>query len=61
MLYNIETKNVKTDMDCMECPHFDKKTKECNGLGVACFEYDQLTQTCLDPVTKLPFNPNEQK
>ena len=61
MFYNIEMKKVKTDLDCLDCPHFDKKEKRCKGIGVACFEYDQLTQTCIDPITKLAFNPGEGK
>lgn len=61
MLYNKEQNRVKQDLDCIECIHFDKKEKRCKGIGVNCFEYDQVTQTCLDPVTRLPINPNEQK
>ena len=59
MLYNIELKQEKTDMMCLECQHFDRQEKKCKGIGVACFEYDKLTQTCIDPITKLPFNPNK--
>lgn len=61
MLYNIELNKEKNDLMCLECAHYDRHEKRCKGIGVACFEYDRLTQTCLDPVTKLPFNPNEQK
>ena len=55
MLYNKELKKVKTDIDCLECPHYDKQEKRCKGIGVACFEYDPINQTCIDPITKLPF------
>ena len=59
MLYNIEMNKEKNDLMCLECPHFDKQEKRCKGIGVACFEYDPITQTCIDPITKLPFNPNK--
>lgn len=61
MLYNIETKQIKNDLSCLECPHFDKQMKKCVGIGKACFEFDQVTKTCIDPVTKLPFNPSTKK
>ena len=61
MLYNINKQRVKKDSDCNWCENFDKTTKTCNGLGVCCFEYDQITSTCIDPVTKLPFNPNDKE
>lgn len=60
-LFNIEKKHIKQDLDCIDCSHFDKQEKRCKGIGVACFEFDKTTQTCLDPITHLPFNPNEQK
>lgn len=59
MLYNTSEQRVKKDLDCASCPYFDKPTKTCNGIGVCCYEYDQVTATCIDPITKLPFNPNE--
>ena len=61
MLYNIELNKVKTDVDCLDCQHYDKEQKRCKGIGVACFEYDRITQTCIDPITNMPFNPNEKK
>ena len=35
-------------------PYYDSKKNRCNGIGKACFEYDEKTQTIIDPVTKLP-------
>ncbi len=61
MLYNIETKEIKNELSCLECPHFDKSLKKCKGLGIACFEFDPTTQTCIDPVTKLPFKANNDR
>ncbi len=60
-LYNIEKKEIKTDLLCLDCPYYDDQAKKCNGIGKACFGYDEITKTCLDPVTGLPFNPNENK
>lgn len=60
MLYNTNEKRVKQDIDCSKCPRFDKPTKTCKGMGEICFEYDKITGTCLDPITNLPFNPNEK-
>ena len=54
MLYNIEKKKVMRPTDCILCSHYDKKQKKCNGIGKACFEYDELTKTVIDGVTKLP-------
>ena len=61
MLYNIEQKTIKTDLTCLECPHFDKDLKKCVGIGKVCFEFDQVTNTCIDSVTGLPFNPNDKQ
>ena len=61
MLYNFEKKRVKKDSDCNWCEHFEKSTKKCKGFGACCFEYDQLTGSCIDPITKLPFNPTERE
>jgi len=54
MLYNIDKKRIKQDLDCIECPNYDKQDKRCKGIGKTCFEFDQTTQTCIDPITKLP-------
>ena len=54
MLYNKDLKKVKTNIDCLHCKYFDDNTKQCSGIGLVCFEYDQKTKTCIDPVTKLP-------
>ena len=54
MLYNKETKKVKTNKDCLNCVYFDKKEKKCLGLNKKCFEYDPITGTAIDGVTKLP-------
>ena len=56
MLYNVKLKKEHTNLDCPACPHFDKKYKRCNGMGKVCFEYDKITQTIFDPITKLPLN-----
>ena len=61
MLYNIEKKSVKTDMLCMDCPHYNKQIKKCEGIGKACFEYDEVTQTCIDAVTGMKFDPNKNE
>lgn len=53
MLYNKELKKVKTDVDCLDCKHYDKEQKRCKGIGVTCFEYDPITKTCIDPITQL--------
>lgn len=53
MLYNKETKKIKTNADCLTCKYFDKKLQKCNGIGKACFEYDEKTGTAIDPVTKM--------
>lgn len=53
MLYNKEKKRVMHSADCITCPHFDNYEKKCNGIGVCCFEYDPMTKTAVDPVTKL--------
>lgn len=60
MLYNINKDRIKRDSDCGDCEYFDTDTKTCNGFGVKCFEFDPITQTCLDPITKLPFDPKEK-
>lgn len=54
MLYNTELKKVRTKVDCQTCRWFDKCTKNCQGIGKCCFEYDEKTRTMFDPVTKLP-------
>lgn len=54
MLYNIERKKTMSPKDCLTCPHYDKGKKKCEGIGKACFEYDELTKTVIDGVTKLP-------
>lgn len=61
MFYNVDKKREKHDSDCAECPKYEKATGACKGFGKICFEYDKITQTCIDPITHLPFNPNEQK
>ena len=33
MLYNKETKKVKTNKDCLKCLYFDKKSRKCLGLN----------------------------
>ena len=61
MFYNIDKQREKHDSDCANCERFDKATKTCNGYGEICFIYDEITATCVDPVTKLPFNPREKE
>lgn len=53
MLWNKEKKDVQQMIDCITCPHFDKKKKKCNGIGKNCFEFDPKTRTAIDPITKL--------
>ena len=59
MLYNMELKKVRTKVDCQTCKYFDKRTKDCKGIGKACFEYDPITNTALDPITRLPIKKEE--
>lgn len=59
MLYNLEKNKVCSKVDCQECPSFDKKTKTCKGFGKICFEYDPITNTALDPITRLPIKKEE--
>lgn len=54
MLYNKNLKKIKTSVDCLTCPNFDKKEKKCKGIGIVCFEYDPKTKTAIDPISKLP-------
>ncbi len=61
MLYNKEQNRVKQDTDCAGCQYFDIPTKTCSGIGKNCFEYDKITGTCIDPITKLAFDPKETK
>ena len=54
MFYNIEKNKIQKSIDCQSCSYLNKKNKKCMGLGKCCFEYDEKTMTCIDPVTKLP-------
>jgi hypothetical protein len=54
MLYNIELNKVRTKVDCQTCKYFDRRTKDCKGIGKCCFEYNEKTRTIFDPITKLP-------
>lgn len=54
MLYNKELRKVQTNVDCLQCKHWNAKKKRCSGIGKNCFEYDAKTKTAIDPVTKLP-------
>ena len=54
MLYNKDLKKIQATKQCMSCELFDKKRKKCNGIGKICFEYDEKTQTVIDPITRLP-------
>ena len=59
MLYNNNKKQVKTALDCLTCPYFDKTGKRCvGGIGKVCFEYDPKTHIAIDPKTKLPIKLN---
>ena len=53
MLYKKSEKRIRTSKDCIICPFFDTRLKKCNGIGKECFEYDEKTQTVIDPITKL--------
>lgn len=53
MLYNKDKKKIKSNADCLNCRYFDKELKKCNGIGKVCFEYDEKTNTAIDPVTKM--------
>lgn len=54
MLYNIEKKKIKTATTCVDCPYLDKALHRCEGINKCCFEYDAVTKTIIDGVTKLP-------
>lgn len=54
MLYNKDLKRVIRFTDCLNCEHFDKRLKVCQGANKVCFEYDEKTQTCIDGITKKP-------
>lgn len=54
MLYHNEKKKVQTNIDCLTCPYFNERERKCEGLGKVCFEYDPKTETCIDPITRLP-------
>ena len=54
MLYNNDLKKINKPTNCMTCQWFDKENKRCKGLGKTCFEFDEKTQTCIDPITKMP-------
>ena len=58
MLYNIEKKQIKTDLTCKGCPYYNTTALKCDGLNKCCYEYDPLTKTCFDGVTKLPLKTN---
>lgn len=61
MLYNIDLEKVKTSIDCINCGYFDKVSKKCKGFGVVCFEFDDKTNTLLDPITRMPINLDKLK
>lgn len=54
MLFNIKEKKVKNTTTCLNCNFYDKQTHKCSGIGKVCFEYDEKTQTLLDPITQMP-------
>ena len=55
MIYNIEKKQIRTDVTCLSCKYFSIEEKKCiNGIGKVCFEYDEKTGIIIDPITKLP-------
>ena len=54
MFYDNELEKLHSPIDCLTCKHFDKVEKKCKGFGKKCFEFDPITQTILDPYTKLP-------
>ena len=63
MLYNKDTKTLIKSIGyssaCLECKHYDKERKKCNGLGKSCFEYDPLTKVAIDSITRLPIKFKE--
>ena len=56
MLYNKELKRTITIIDCLECKCYNRRKKQCEGLGIVCNEIDPLTNTLIDSVTGLPIN-----
>ena len=59
MFYNKGKSRIKQSTDCICCEFFDKKKKKCQGFGKNCFEYDQILQVAIDPITKLPLKFEE--
>jgi len=56
MLFNTKLNKVHCFTDCLKCEKFDEQTLKCRGLGQICYEYDPLTQTVFDGVTRLPIS-----
>jgi len=56
MLYNILKKKTQEITDCLKCPYFDLKLKQCSGLNKVCFEFDEKTNTVINGITKMPLD-----
>lgn len=54
MIYNIDKKEIQSDKLCFGCKYYNEKTRLCSGIGKVCLEFDEKTQTIIDPITKLP-------
>ena len=62
MLYNKDKQRINGNTDCLTCKHFDNETFKCKGIGITCFEYDELTDTLIDPITNMPLKKgNDEK
>lgn len=54
MLYNKKRQKPNKTSYCMNCVYFNKRMKQCEGIGINCFIYDPKSRTVIDPITKLP-------
>lgn len=52
MLYNLKEDKEQDFTSCLKCKY--KINGLCRGIGICCFEYDTLTHTLIDPLTKKP-------
>lgn len=53
MLYNVEKKKIKQEIDCMDCSFYDKEQKKCVGINKNCFEYNDVLGCAIDGITGL--------
>lgn len=61
MLYNIKLDTIQRNTQCLECEYYDLNKRKCNGLGITCYEYDELTNTIIDTFTGLPLKREKKE